>query len=52
MILRAGTYSIGRGQEALYLLAWVTRPHIEKKKSQKRAGEVAQGVDPEFKSQY
>jgi hypothetical protein len=28
------------------------RPYLEKKKSQKRAGEVAQGVGPEFKPQY
>jgi hypothetical protein len=28
------------------------RPYLEKKPSQKRAGGVAQGVDPEFKPQY
>jgi hypothetical protein len=28
------------------------RPYLEKNPSQKRAGGVAQGVGPEFKSQY
>jgi hypothetical protein len=28
------------------------RPSLKKKKSQKGAGEVAQGVGPEFKPQY
>jgi hypothetical protein len=28
------------------------RPYLKKKKSQKRAGGVAQGVGPELKSQY
>jgi hypothetical protein len=28
------------------------RPYLEKKKSQKRTGGVAQGVDPEFNPQY
>jgi hypothetical protein len=28
------------------------RPYLEKKKSQNRAGGVAQGVGPEFKPQY
>jgi hypothetical protein len=28
------------------------RPYLKKNSSQKRAGGVAQGVDPEFKPQY
>jgi hypothetical protein len=28
------------------------RPYLEKKPSQKRAGRVAQGEGPDFKSQY
>jgi hypothetical protein len=28
------------------------QPYLEKNASQKRAGGVAQGVDPEFKHQY
>jgi hypothetical protein len=28
------------------------RPYLKKKSLQKRAGGVAQGVDPEFKPQY
>jgi hypothetical protein len=29
-----------------------TRPYLKKNPSQKRAGGMAQGVGPEFKSQY
>jgi hypothetical protein len=28
------------------------KPYLEKKPSQKRAGGIAEGVDPEFKPQY
>jgi hypothetical protein len=47
------SYSRGRDKEDGSLKpAWEnssTRPYLRKKPSQKRAGGVAQGVDPEFK---
>jgi hypothetical protein len=48
-------YSGGRDQKNHSLKpAWANslRDPISKKKSQKRAGEVAPGVGPEFKPQY
>jgi hypothetical protein len=36
----------------MVLWANSSRPYLKKKKSQKRAGGVAQGIGPDFKSQY
>jgi hypothetical protein len=50
------SYSKGRDQEICgskpILDKLFKRPYLEKNPSQERAGGVAQGVDPEFKTQY
>jgi hypothetical protein len=41
-----------RSQFEASLVKQFVRPYLKKKKSQKRAGEVTQGIGPDFKPQY
>jgi hypothetical protein len=49
--LQKGFVKDGSQEEAEWANSSI-RPYLEKKKSQKRAGGVIQGVSPEFKPQY